>query len=126
MINEINRPSEQFTRSSRLLNAAEYAYVFARAQKQSNQHFTLLCRKNNLDIARLGLAIAKKQLRLAVSRNRIKRLIRESFRVNQELLVGLDIIVLTRTSVLKCTNNEIFTQLEQQWQQLVARCKKSS
>ncbi len=126
MINEINRPSEQFTRSSRLLNAAEYAYVFARAQKQSNKHFTLLCRKNNLDIARLGLAIAKKQLRLAVSRNRIKRLIRESFRVNQELLVGLDIIVLTRTPVLKCTNKEIFTQLEQQWQQLVARCKKSS
>jgi ribonuclease P protein component len=78
-----------------------------------------------LDVARLGLAIAKKQLRLAVSRNRIKRLIRESFRFNQDLLSGLDIVVLTRTSVLKCSNEEIGVQLEKLWQQLVSRCKKS-
>jgi len=84
-----------------------------------------LCRQNDQDVARLGLAIAKKQLRLAVSRNRIKRLIRDSFRFNQELLAGLDIVVLTRTSVLKCSNNEILLQLETLWQQLELRCKKS-
>jgi len=84
-----------------------------------------LCRQNDQDVARLGLAIAKKQLRLAVSRNRIKRLIRDSFRFNQELLAGLDIVVLTRTSVLKCSNNEILLQLETLWQQLESRCKKS-
>ncbi|MFV2061014.1 MAG: ribonuclease P protein component, partial [Gammaproteobacteria bacterium] len=85
----MNTPSERFTRSSRLTDAAEYAYVFAQACKQSNKHFTLLSRQNDREVARLGLAIAKKQLRLAVSRNRIKRLIRESFRFNQELLTGL-------------------------------------
>ncbi len=118
-------PSVQFTRSVRLVNADEYAFVFEQACKQSSKHFTLLCRKNDQDFARLGLAIAKKQLRLAVSRNRIKRLVRESFRHNQELLEGLDIVVLTRTSVLKCTNKQLYDQLEQQWQQLVSRCKKS-
>ncbi len=118
-------PSVHFNRSVRLVNAAEYAYVFERACKQSSKHFTLLCRKNDQDFARLGLAIAKKQLRLAVSRNRIKRLVRESFRHNQEMLTGLDIVVLTRTSVLKCTNQQLYKLLQQQWQQLVSRCKKS-
>ncbi|VAX01821.1 Ribonuclease P protein component [hydrothermal vent metagenome] len=117
--------SERFTRSVRLTNAVDYANVFDRACKQSSQHFTLLCRKNNQKFARLGLAIAKKQLRLAVSRNRIKRLVRESFRHNQDLLTGFDIVVLTRTSVMKCSNNEIGTLLDQQWLKLVARCKKS-
>jgi len=120
-----NTPSEQFARSSRLINAADYSYVFAKACKQSSPHFTLLCRKNDDGVARLGLAIAKKQLRLAVSRNRIKRLVRESFRYRQELLIGLDIVVLTRTSVLKCTNKEILLQLEQQWRKLITKCKKS-
>jgi len=123
MNNTINSSTERFTRSSRLINANEYANVFAQACKQSNKHFTLLSRHNELGVARLGLAIAKKQLRLAVARNRIKRLVRESFRHHQELLSGFDIVVLTRRSVQDCTNQDILSQLEQQWQKLVTRCK---
>lgn len=44
------------------------------------------------DSARLGLVVAKKVLRRAVDRNRAKRAIRESFRLNQRL-PAVDIVV---------------------------------
>lgn len=54
---------------------------------------------NGLDTARLGLIVPKRLLSTAVARNRVKRLLREWFRQNQENLGGLDIIArLKRTS----------------------------
>lgn len=64
---------------------------------------------------RLGLAIAKKQVRKAVDRNRIKRLIRESFRNNKEILQGFDIVVMTRTSDVHVNNAELFESLRKHW-----------
>lgn len=46
--------------------------------------------------ARLGLAVSKKQARHAVDRNRLKRLIRESFRLYRHSLPQLDIVVMVR------------------------------
>ncbi len=47
-----------------------------------------------LDHARLGLAISKKKIRTAAARNRIKRLVRESFRLRCRNLSSIDIVVL--------------------------------
>lgn len=79
---------------------------------------TLLARSNGLDHARLGLAIARKQLPRAVARNRIKRLARESFRQHQRELAGMDVIVMVRRGIGERSNSEIFTQLEALWRKL--------
>lgn len=63
----------------------------------------------------LGLAIAKKQIRRAVDRNRLKRLIRESFRHHKAELQGYDIVVMARTKAITTSNAEIFEKLKQHW-----------
>jgi len=114
-------PSEAFTfgKSLRLLNARDYRGVFDNAQlKISHQRLLILARSNSSKTPRLGLVIAKKNIRLAVQRNRIKRILRESFRLRQETLIGLDIVVLARRGLDDLDNQQLHQLFHQQWQRL--------
>jgi ribonuclease P protein component len=99
-----------------LLNAAAYGRVFKKATRSRDKCFTVLCRDNEGRPARLGLAIAKKNCRAATGRNRIKRIIRESFRINQAELEGLDIVVINQAAASNSTNRQIFDSLHGHWQ----------
>lgn len=77
--------------------------------------FTVLYRDNGIRAPRLGLAVSKKNCRQAVGRNRIKRIVRESFRLNQNRLPGIDIVVLSQPGTHKANNNELFTSLAAHW-----------
>jgi ribonuclease P protein component len=115
-----------FSKSLRLLQSSDFKTVFDHAPfRASHQYFLILARPNKLDCPRLGLVIAKKHIRLAVRRNRLKRLIRESFRHQQQSLTGLDVIVLARKSMDEMDNSDITEQLTQQWQRLLRRANKS-
>ncbi len=85
---------------------------------------TVLARRNDGGLARVGLAISKKHVRRAVDRNRIKRVVRESFRLHLELLQGLDIVVLARGGIAAKNNQELRAALNAHWNKL-ARCRKS-
>lgn len=67
---------------------------------------------------RLGLVIAKKNIKLAVGRNRVKRLIRESFRSRQHQLPAIDAIVLARKGLDQLNNGDIDKILDKLWQKL--------
>jgi len=95
--------------------------VFAQAFRSRDACFTVLARHNGLDHPRLGLAISRKIARSAVARNRLKRLIRESFRHAQARLAGIDLVVMGRPSVTSLANGELFSSLEQHWNRLVKR-----
>jgi len=82
----------------------------------------VLARINNLEIARLGLAVSKKQVRTAVERNKIKRVIRESFRKNQHFLKGLDIVVIPQGSLKQESSQGLRNSLLAHWQRIV-HCK---
>ncbi|MEN8220394.1 MAG: ribonuclease P protein component [Pseudomonadota bacterium] len=114
-----------FTRQLRLLKAQDYKYVFERPAKSTDPYLTVLARPNGRDFARLGLAISKKRLKRAVDRNRLKRLIRESFRHHQSHLAGLDCVVLAKNGVAQVNNHTLLLSLARHWQQLSHRCKKS-
>jgi ribonuclease P protein component len=117
--------SGRFARHQRLLKPAEFKHVFARPDRLTNHNMTILARENKLNHARLGLAISKKQLRRAVDRNRVKRLVRESFRQRQEKLPGYDCIVMVRGSISTLSNSAIFETLDKHWNRLVEKCGKS-
>ena len=104
-----------FCRNKKLLTADNYKHVFAKAHRFGNHSFTLLVRRNELEYPRLGLAISKKCAKRAVDRNRIKRIIRESFRINQHKLPCVDIIAMCKTSALKLDKHEMRKQIDRQW-----------
>lgn len=85
----------------------------------------VLARSNQGEQSRLGLAISKKHVKLAVDRNRIKRVIRDSFRHHRQLLSGLDLVVLARVDTAGLTNRKLFSSLEVHWQRL-AETKQTS
>jgi ribonuclease P protein component len=114
-----------FGKSQRLLNAKAYKTVFDDAQlKVSTQQILFLARSNGLNHSRLGLVIAKKNARLAVQRNRIKRLVRNSFRLQQHELVGIDVVVLARRGLDKLDNNVMLTMVDRLWLQLSQRAER--
>lgn len=111
-----------FGKRLRLLTAADYKTVFGQAAyKVSCPQLLILAIPNGQDSARLGLVIAKKNVRLATQRNRIKRLLRESFRANQHLLAGLDIVILARAGVDKLDNKAVSDLTAKLWQDLIRR-----
>jgi len=111
--------SLSFPKSRRLLSSKEFEWVFADASiRASNQHLLILSRPSANTGPKLGLIIAKKHVRLAVERNRIKRIIRENFRQHQHQLPAINAIVLARKGLDKLENKQIHDLLELLWQKI--------
>ena len=73
--------------------------------------------------ARLGLAVAKKQVRRANRRNRLKRLVRESFRENQHRLAGVDLVVIALAAADREPGAVLRGALARHWRKLAERCR---
>lgn len=110
-----------------MLRPAEFQAVFDDTSfKVGDTDFLLLARRNDLDHPRLGLVIAKKKVRRAVDRNRLKRQIRDSFRQHQAELPAYDILFLARQD-LKARSGEAFrAALEQAWKRVQRKATQAS
>ena len=112
-----------FSRQRRLLNAGDFRRVFDQADfKVSDQHILILARTGLHAHSRIGLVIAKKGIKLAVHRNRIKRIARESFRTlctqSNEFSLPLDIVILSRKGLGELDNDAVHRQIIKQWARL--------
>jgi len=112
----------EFNRESRLLTPGQFQSVFSNPIRYGSSHITVLVIPNSNN-NRLGLAIAKKRIKLAVQRNRIKRQIRNSFRLNQHKLPNIDMVVMVKSGTDKLENNDINQQLEKIWRKIIQRHK---
>jgi ribonuclease P protein component len=111
-----------FPSSLRLKTPTDFQKVFTRPVKSTDRYFTLLAIKNQLEYPRLGLAIAKKNIKRAVDRNKIKRITRESFRLQQHQLTTIDIVVLARRDAANATSIQLANSLTKHWQNLLKQC----
>lgn len=116
--------TNEFTRESRLLTPSQFQSVFSNPSRFGSSHFTILITPSCDDNNRLGLAIAKKRVKLAVQRNRIKRLVRESFRLNQHQLPHIEMVVMVKSGIDSLDNQQINKQLEKIWRKIIQRHKK--
>jgi ribonuclease P protein component len=82
-----------FPKSRRLLSNSEFRNVLSRRLSARDEMLILYARENGLDYPRLGISMSKSYGN-AVVRNRLKRLIREAFRQNQDVIPqGFDYVV---------------------------------
>ena len=70
-----------FARVRRIVKTDEFSSVFRLRPTQKTPHFVLYTRPNSLPHARLGIVAAKRFAPRAITRNTIKRVTRELFRV---------------------------------------------
>ena len=105
----------RFPKQRRLLRTRQYQRVFSEGMRSAEQGLVVLACRNALGFPRLGLAIPRKHLRRSVQRNRLKRLIRESFRLHQRELAQLDLIVIARQGVDTMAAEDISVVLQRHW-----------
>jgi ribonuclease P protein component len=115
--------TQGFPRAVRLTGPAQYRRVFSDAKRVSDAGFTLLVRENGGPGPRLGLAISRKCARRAVDRQRIKRIIRESFRRHRGQIAPVDIVIMCRAAVLEWDNERIRSSLDRFWARLSVSCE---
>lgn len=111
-----------FSRQQRLLNAASFDAVYSRRVRVGDDYFSVNGAPNQLGQARLGLSIGAKSVGNAVARNRVKRVVRESFRHAALDLAGLDVVVGARNGARSAHNAQLRESLDGLWKKIRERC----
>ena len=111
----------KFSRQSRLLKPAEFKFVFQQPVRSGDEFFRVLARLNSKHRHRLGMAVSRKTCATAVGRNRIKRVIRESFRTRMFASAeqSLDIVVMPTVSAAKQSNKTLDQSISAHWTRLM-------
>ncbi len=108
-------------REARLRRAGDFAALRNVSGRLGGRCFLVRYRRNGLDHARLGLAISKRVSKLAVERNRIKRLLRESFRRARLRLPPVDLMVMARELAVDTAGTELLADIDALWDKLISR-----
>ena len=91
-----DRPSYKLSKAQRIRSSREFARIYDGKQRAGDEHLLVFGRRNNVGATRFGLSVSKKHGN-AVQRARLKRLLREAFRLSQhELPRGLDLVLIPR------------------------------
>ena len=105
--------SASFCKSEQLLLKADFSAVFSNPHwRFSASPLRMLCRRNDLGLSRIGIIVPKKIVRLATSRNRHKRVIKEQFRLVKKCLPNVDIVFLLNKRVCE---KELMQSCERIW-----------
>lgn len=107
-----------FTRKDRLLTSCEYREIFQRAHKISSDSITVFFKKNTINRARLGFIISKKYIKNSVDRNRIRRIIRESFRFSKLILKKFDIVILVKQKISRQDKKALRQKIDLLWEKI--------
>ncbi|WP_286240648.1 ribonuclease P protein component [Neptuniibacter halophilus] len=115
----------RFHRRLRLLTGGDFQQVFDDVQlKVPDQPILILARPNNLGHPRLGFVISKKNIRKAVKRNHVRRIIRESFRLHQHDLPAVDMIILARPGLGDMENDAMHKLMRKCWSRMRKKSNK--
>lgn len=111
-------PAAGLPRDARLRRAGDFAALRHASGRLGGRCFSVRYRPNGLAHARLGLAISKRVSKRAVERNRIKRLLRESFRRARSQLPPVDLMVMAREVAAGVPGNELLAEIDALWRKL--------
>ncbi|MGH7769011.1 MAG: ribonuclease P protein component [Candidatus Binatia bacterium] len=108
----LSRGGESFPKRARLIKRSEFLTLSRHGRKVHTSHFVVLSKVNDREQNRLGVTVTTR-VGNAVARNRIKRLVRESFRRRKEpTLHGQDIVVIAKRGAEELSQSEVADELE--------------
>ncbi|VFP77581.1 ribonuclease P protein component [Buchnera aphidicola] len=102
-------------KKSRLLLNVQFQKIYNKNYKIHTKHFLMFMHTNYLQFPRLGISISKKNVARSHDRNRVKRLIKESFRLVQHNLLFMDFIIIVKKNIHLLNNSKIFFFLKKLW-----------
>ena len=111
-------PAAGLPRDARIRRAGDFAALRHASGRLGGRCFSVRYRPNGLDQARLGLAVSKRVSKRAVERNRIKRVLRESFRRARFELPPVDVVVMAREAAAGVPGNELLAEIDALWRRL--------
>ncbi len=104
--------SQSFQPEERIRKRQDYLRIYEQGKRVYTRNFTIIVCPNQAGMRRMGTTVSKK-VGNAVKRNRIKRLLREFFRLNKgKLPASHDIVVIAKKGISKLTYNDVYTELE--------------
>ncbi len=93
----MTRTRTRFRPHERLKDSEAFRCAFRRRRWESDNILAVYGIENGLEHLRLGISVSRKKVRAASDRNRLKRLIREAFRlIKADLPSGIDLVVVPR------------------------------
>jgi ribonuclease P protein component len=111
----------KFPKSARLLKKSDFR--FRPYKKFFSDRFSFYFKKDGA--GRLGISISKKVLKKATDRNRLKRLLRESYREIRTTIPKVDIHVVAREGDLERWKNVKKKDIQQEWESWASELNKS-
>lgn len=101
-----------FTKADRILKRPEFIALAKSGRRIQNEYFIAVFSPSRHGRSRLGVTVTKKVGR-AIKRNRIKRLVREFFRLNRQFLSGeWDINIIAKDQVADITSEKAYRSLQ--------------
>lgn len=116
----------RFGAELRLRSKLQFDSVYAGGRRVDDRYFALRIKANTLSHARIGLAVAVKTAGSGVARNRLRRLVRESFRLAQHDLPSVDIVVAAKFPSREAPAATLRDSLATLWKRVGSTCASSS
>lgn len=109
----------------RLRSKLQFDAIYASGRRLDDRFFGLRIKANGAGHPRVGLAVAVKTAGNAVARNRLRRLVRESFRLAQHALPAVDIVVAAKFPASEAPATTLRASLATLWQRVASTCASS-
>lgn len=115
----------RFESRLRLTSKPQFDAIYASGRRIDDRFFGLRVKPNGLEFPRIGLAVAVKTAGNAVQRNRLRRLIRESFRLVRHELPAVDIVVAAKFPAAEAPPTTLRASLATLWKRVASTCAPS-
>jgi len=96
---------------SKLKKSSEFKFIFLKGRRSEGKYFNFIYLRNKFGVNRIAV-IVKKEIGIAVHRNKIKRRIKEAFRKeNLKTKSGYDIIIIVRKGSIHLSFYEVYDEI---------------
>ncbi|SRR5579883_1642438 len=109
----------------RLRRKSDFDAAYARGRRLGDGFFAVTVCANQTGQPRLGMAVAVRVAGNSVGRNRIRRIVRESFRLHRHGLPPVDLVVGARPKAALASRAELHASLQALWKKIAATCAPS-